>query len=203
MTPIHHPTEAVLTDYVSGALRPAFAAVVAAHVEGCPHCRSLVSSLEALGGSLIDDLPPSQLAADRLAQVMAALDVAVPPPAENTLSTAERIPFGKERWLAPGMSIRKARIGQGRDLLYILRLPAGQKTIPHGHRGTEFTAVLKGAYVDGEGRFAAGDFCDLDPAIEHQPQVDPGGECICLIASEKPMRQTTALGRLVHLLTGV
>jgi len=63
--------------------------------------------------------------------------------------------------------------------------------------------VLKGAYVDGEGRFAAGDFCDFDPAIEHQPQVDPGGECICLIASEKSMRQTTALGRLVHFLTGV
>lgn len=203
MTPIHHPTDAVLTDYVSGALRPAFAAVVAAHVEGCAHCRSAATTLEALGGSLIEALPPSQLGADRLAQAMAALDVAAPSPRAESGLTADRIPFGKERWLAPGMSIRKARIGQGQDLLYMLRLPSGQKTIPHGHQGMEFTTVLKGAYVDGEGRFAAGDFCDLDPTIEHQPHVDRSGECICLIASEKPMRQMTALGRFVHFLTGV
>ena len=202
-TPNHHPTEAVLTDYVAGALRPAFAAVAAAHIESCAHCRGAVKSLEALGGALMSELPPSQLAADRLAQVMAALDVTVPASEAATRPTAQRIPFGKERWLAPGMSIRKAKLGDGADLLYLLRLPAGQRTIPHGHRGAEYTTVLKGAYVDGEGRFAAGDFCDLDPAIEHQPHVDRGGECICLIASEKPMRQMTIVGRLVHLLTGV
>ena len=202
-TPIHHPTDAVLTDYVAGSLRPAFAAVVAAHVEGCAHCRTAMNALEAVGGALIGELPPSQMAADRLAQVMAALDVTVPTVEAAAVPTADRIPFGKERWLAPGMSIRKAKLGQGDDLLYLLRLPAGLKTIPHGHQGSEFTTVLKGAYIDGEGRFAAGDFCDLNPAVEHQPHVDHGGECICLIASEKPMRQTTALGRLVHFLTGV
>ncbi len=49
------------------------------------------------------------------------------------------------------MGIRKAKIAGG-DLLYLLRLPAGLQTIPHGHQGTEFTTVLKGAFDDGTGR---------------------------------------------------
>lgn len=204
MNPVHHPTEAVLTDYVSGALRPAFAAVVAAHVEGCGHCREHVATLEAVGGALLGELPPSQMAADRLAQVMAAIDASQPLVSEApTPTTAARIPFGRERWLAPGMSIRKAKVGKHGDLLYLLRLPSGIQAVPHGHQGAEFTTVLKGAYQDVEGCFSAGDFSELDLAVEHQPHVVAGSECICLIASEKPMRMFTPLGRLVHLLTGV
>ncbi len=201
-TPNHHPAPAVLSDYVSGALRPAFATVVAAHLESCPHCRAAVQTLEALGGAMIEDLAPVSLSEGRIEQAMAALDQAGPE-VEAHAVTADRIPFGPERWLAPGMSIRKAKVGNGEDLLYLLRLPAGQKTVPHGHVGTEFTTVLKGAYVDGEGRFAAGDFCEMSNDIEHQPHVDRGGECLCLIASEKPMRQFTRLGRFVHMITGV
>ena len=202
MKPQHHPSPAVLSDYVSGALRPAFATVVAAHLEGCGHCRGEAANLECLGGALIDELAPVALAEDRLDRAMAALDKSAADDGPSVIPTSERIPFGRERWLAPGMSIRKAKM-RGGDLLYMLRLPQGVKTVPHGHQGTEFTTVLKGAYVDGEGRFAAGDFSELNPAVEHQPHVDQGGECICLIASEKPMRMFTVLGRFVHAITGV
>ena len=44
---------------------------------------------------------------------------------------------------------------------------------------------------------------ELDPSVEHQPHVDQGGECICLIASERPMKVTTLVGRIVNLMTGV
>jgi putative transcriptional regulator len=202
-TPNHHPSSAVLSDYASGALRPAFAAVVAAHLEDCPHCRGAVHTLEDLGGAMIEDLSPAELSEDRLQRAMAALDHASPVASEPPRPTVERIPFGPERWLAPGMSIRKARSGEYGDLLYLLRLPAGQKTVPHGHQGIEFTTVLKGAYVDDSGRFAAGDFCELSEEVDHQPQVDKAGECVCLIASEKPMRMFTRLGRFVHAITGV
>jgi putative transcriptional regulator len=102
------------------------------------------------------------------------------------------------------MGIRKARrLGKGRDLLYLLRLPAGQTTLPHGHNGVEFTTVLKGAYKDGDEIYAAGDFCELDASCDHQPQVTTDAECVCMIASERPMRMTTRLGRLVQALTGV
>ena len=203
MIPHHHPTPAVLADYVSGALRPAFAAVVSAHVEGCAHCRAEVKTLEALGGALIEDLEPEVLSEGRVDAAMAALDGAKPVEPVVSAPTVDRIPFGPVRWLAPGMSIRKAKVGTGGDLLYLLRLPAGLTTIPHGHHGIEFTTVLTGAYHDGLDHFAAGDFCEMHPDVEHQPQVSADGYCLCLIASEKPMRQFTALGRVVHWLTGV
>jgi putative transcriptional regulator len=200
-SPHHHPEDAVLADYASGALRPAFAAVVGAHLEACAHCRASLRSLEALGGEMINELDGSALSAAALDRVMAGIDRPIQPP-EPVRPTLERIKFGREFWLAPGMSIRKAKTGGG-DLLYMLRLPAGLQTIPHGHQGTEYTTVVKGAFDDGAGVFAAGDFADVNEAVEHQPNVTVQGECICLIASERPMRVTTLLGRVVHGLTGV
>jgi putative transcriptional regulator len=203
--PTKHPTDAVLTDYVSGALKPAFATVVAAHLEHCGECRDVVTGLEAIGGAMIETLQPADMDEARLIEAMSALDRPAPKAKEKTRSgdAAERAPFGPELWLAPGMGIRKARRKRGGELLYLLRLPAGTTTLPHGHCGTEFTTVLKGAYVDGELVYAAGDFCELDDSVDHQPQVVSDGECVCMIASEKPMRMTTRLGKLVQRLTGV
>ena len=99
------------------------------------------------------------------------------------------------------MSVTKAR-GSG-DLLYKLRLPAGTRTLPHGHRGVEYTTVLTGAYDDGGVRYGPGDFCELNVGMDHQPQVTPDAECICLIASEKPMRMSSGLGRLIQALIRV
>lgn len=202
MTPKHHPAEAVLADYVAGALRPAFGVVVAAHLEACPHCRSQTAMLEALGGELIAELAPTALNAEALDRVMAGIERPLPPSPAPPKPAAERIAFGRTTWLAPGMNIRKAKLGDG-DLLYILRLPAGLKTIPHSHGGIEFTTVLQGAFDDGTGVFAAGDFAEMTPAIDHQPSVLPDQPCVCLIASERPMRVRTVVGHLVHMLTGV
>ena len=70
MTPTHHPSDAVLADYVAGGMRPAFAAVVAAHVETCPHCRAAVHALEALGGEMVCDLPQEALSDQALDRVI-------------------------------------------------------------------------------------------------------------------------------------
>ena len=203
MKPTHHPSEAVLADYAAGGMRPAFAAVVAAHLEGCPHCCSVVGALEALGGELVTDLPAESLSNDALDRALAGIERPHPPSPAPRALIAERIPFGREIRFAPGMGVRKARIDDSGDLLYLLRLPAGLKTIPHGHQGQEFTAVLKGAFEDDEGRFAAGDFAEMTDEIDHQPSVTPDSECICLIASERPMKVTTLVGRIVHMMTGV
>jgi len=201
MTPAHHPSPAVLADYVSGALRPAFALVVAAHAERCAACRAEIRTLEAVGGELIAELPEASMAPESLERVMAGIERPLPLVEPPPLPTADRIPFGRVQWLAPGMTIRKARLGG--DLLYLLRLPGGVKTIPHGHAGAEFTTVLEGAYDDVTGRFAAGDFVEMSEDVEHHPSVMAGEPCVCLIASERPMRMTSVGGRLVHWLTGV
>lgn len=203
MTPKHHPSDAVLADYAAGGMRPAFAAVVAAHLEGCAHCRSVVGALEALGGELVADLPEEALSSDALDRALAGIERPHAPSPAPQAPIAARLPFGREIRFAPGMGVRKARIDDSGDLLYLLRLPAGLTTIPHGHQGLEFTAVLKGAFEDGEGRFAAGDFAEMTDEIDHQPSVTPDSECLCLIASERPMKVTTLVGRIVHLMTGV
>lgn len=202
MTPTHHPSEAILADYAGGALRPAFAAVVAAHLETCPRCRAHAAALEAAGGELLGALPPSPLADEALDRVMAGIERPLADTPEKRATTA-RIPFGRELWIGPGMGLRKADLAGG-DLLYLLRLPGGLRTIPHGHEGIEYTAVLKGAFDDGLAVFAAGDFGEMvADDVEHKPSVLPGGECVCLIASERPMRVRTFFGHLVHRLTGV
>jgi putative transcriptional regulator len=203
--PVHHPSDAILTDYASGAMRPAFAVAVAAHLEACAHCRITLRGLEALGGQMIADLPESEMSGEALDRVMAGierpLDAA---PAAAIAPAVKRIPFGREMWIGPGMGLRKAKLKSG-DLLYQLRLPAGLGTIPHGHQGTEYTVVLKGAFMDGEVRFGPGDFAEMVEIEDetHTPHVTDEGECVCLIVSEKPMRVTTLLGRFVQLVTQV
>lgn len=203
MTPHHHPSDAIIADYVAGALRPAFAVVVAAHLEGCAHCRRAVEAFEALGGAMVEDLAGAELSDDAVDRVMAGIERPYEDPSAPAAPAVERIPFGREMWIGPGMGIRKARIDDSGDLLYLLRLPPGLQTIPHGHQGQEFTAVLKGAFEDGSGRFTAGDFAEMTDEIDHQPSVAPDGECLCLIASERPMKVKTLIGRFVHLMTGV
>ena len=130
MTPHHHPSDAIITEYVAGALRPAFAVVVAAHLEGCVQCRRAVEAFEALGGAMVEDLAGAELSDDALDRVMAGIERPYEDPPAPPPPAAERIPFGREMWIGPGMGIRKARIDDSGDLLYLLRLPAGLQTHP-------------------------------------------------------------------------
>jgi putative transcriptional regulator len=201
----HHPSEAILGDYASGALRPAFAAVAAVHLQACCQCRAAVAAMERVGGALVGGLPPEPMAPDSLESILARLDEPAPAqPEPDRRAIVDRLSFGRRRWVGPGMWLRHAdRDAAGGELLYMLRLPGGLSTFPHGHRGCEHTVVLEGAFSDCVGRFAQGDFAEVDDQLEHQPQVEPGAECICLIASEAPMRVSGWIGRFVHAMTGV
>lgn len=201
MTPNRHPSQAVLSEYASGALRSPFATVVAAHLEYCPGCCDDVARLESVGFTLLGRLPPTPIAESRLAQAMAALDEPSPP-AQTQGPTTERVEFGPEQ-IASGMGIRRAPDGDNGELLYLLRLPAGRQLLLHGHQGVEFTTVLAGAYRDGDEIYAAGDFCELDASVDHQPRVVSGSDCVCMIASEKPMRMDTPQGKSIQDLTGI
>lgn len=179
MIPTHHPSDATLADYATGALRAPFSTVVSAHLEFCPHCRNEVDRLEVVGFALIDALPPSPLAPGRLARAMAALDEAIPPEDEG----AGRVAFQPAR---PGSPVRLARDPTGSAMLYLLRLQRGEQVPAHGHAGLEFTTVLEGAYRDGDTTYATGDFCELDASVTHQTQVVSEADCICMIASAGP-----------------
>ena len=178
MIPTHHPSDATLADYASGALRAPFSNVVSAHLGFCPHCRSAVGRLEAVGFAMIDALPPSPLAPGRLGRAMAALNETDPSdnePAGVVFQAARR-----------GSSVHLARDPTGSAMLYLLRLRPAEQVPPHGHAGLEFTTVLEGAYRDGDATYAVGDFCELDESHTHHTEVVSDADCVCMIASAGP-----------------
>ncbi|MBV9749700.1 MAG: cupin domain-containing protein [Acetobacteraceae bacterium] len=203
MNPQHHPSEAVLVDYASGAQRPAFAAVTAAHLEVCAPCRSQVRLLEEVGGELLEDLAPAAMEDDGVARLLHRLDALEAAPPSRAPSRApgramtDRIRFGPRRWAGPGVWVRRAEKDLcGDDMLYMLYVPQGMTIFPHNHPGCEHIAVVKGGFTDVTGAYAEGDFAEIAPDVEHEPKVDPESDCICLIASEHPMKMRTLFGRM-------
>jgi putative transcriptional regulator len=68
----------------------------------------------------------------------------------------------------------------------------------HGHRGIELTLVLQGAFVDDGGRFARGDIEIADEELDHTPVADDAEDCICLAATDAPLRFSSWVPRLAQ-----
>ncbi|KAF0676582.1 ChrR family anti-sigma-E factor [Profundibacterium mesophilum] len=206
--PAKHPGAALLSAYAAGTLSESFDLTIAAHVSLCDACRAEVMSFEALGGGLLETMPPAPLArampepaADRRPQATpgmqeaAARDGDLPAPLERYAGTSS----ARLRWRAVGggvMQIILKAEGPGRARL--LRIPGGMAMPHHGHRGIELTLVLGGAFHDGTERFARGDMQVAAPALEHMPVAEEGQPCICLAVTDAPLRFTSLLPRLAQ-----
>jgi putative transcriptional regulator len=192
VTVSHHPAEDSLLDYATGKLAPGAALTVAAHVEACTHCRDEVAFLERVGGAVIEAEEAGPLLPGALDRALAALDAPAPrlaraDPGLPRVLAGRRI--GRWRWAGPGVRIAwlsdSAGVG---EQLYLLKVRPGAALQPHGHEGRERVTVLKGAFLDGGERYGPGDLCESDSAHVHRPVVAPGGECICLVATEGRLR---------------
>lgn len=216
----HHLDAANVLRYASGDFDEAFAVVVAAHIAMCDTCREAVRAAEEAGGSLLQDAESAELAPGSLEQMMLKLgdqhDIDdsdnigslvrqpsagdVPRPLERYIG--DRLDSVKWRTVGPG--VRKYTIRQGsRSSLYMLHVAPGVSLPEHGHGGTELTLILSGSYTDALGVFRRGDIADLDEHVEHQPHVDDGEPCICLVATEAPTQFKGFLSRLLQPLTGI
>lgn len=214
-TPIsHHPDGATLMSFAAAGLAEPLAAVVAAHVSMCPRCRADVADLELLGAAVMLSAAsrpgsPRVAAPGRPAGTAAASkprldrrEDRLPAPIAATYGlTLGSIPW---RWLGPGVWHHRLAVRQddGGDLR-LLRIAPGRTMPDHGHGGAELTLVIEGAYRDVTGTYRRGDVQDVDESIEHQPVVDKGSDCVCLIASEHPARFKSLAGRLTQPWTGM
>ena len=70
----HHPSQSLLLAYASGAADEATSLIVAAHLAYCAACRQQSRELEALGGSLLQELAPVPLSGGALDAAMLKLD---------------------------------------------------------------------------------------------------------------------------------
>jgi putative transcriptional regulator len=215
--PTHHLDYSTLMAYAAGTLDEAFAVVAASHISACPVCREALLEAEAVGGALLEQMPEDQVSGDCRSRTLAALEAAPAAPARRAAPRRSAIPkplarligasdFNDIAWKtrAPGVAMFDIKLPAGaKGQLRLLRIGAGRAMPEHGHGGEEITLVLKGAYRDHIGRFAAGDVADLDEEIEHKPVVEGDQDCICLVATERPTRFKTLAARLMQPFVGI
>lgn len=218
----HHLDEATLLRYASGDFDEAFSVIVASHLAMCDACRRAVRLAEAVGGNLLEaegETALSEGAFDRLMQRVEksnAHQATVKTQAPISSDRKHDVPAPLRRFIgdnvdeiswktiAPGVRKHAIRLkSPTSSLLYMLHIAPGKAVPEHGHGGAEMTLVLAGAYRDELGRFARGDIADLDEHVEHQPRVEPGEACICLVATEQPTRFKGLLSRLLQPLVGI
>ncbi len=205
----HHLSDPLLIAYAAGNLPEAFGLVVATHVSMCDACRAQLATFEAVGGAVMDSAAMA-MADGALEAAMARLSapemvkpLTTPMPKRSDLPAplGDYIGGGLAavKWRSLGMGVRQAILPTGKGatarLLYI---PAGQAVPDHGHRGTELTLVLQGAFRDATDRFGPGDVEIATEELEHTPVAEAGEACICLAATDAPLRFNALIPRLLQ-----
>lgn len=204
----HHLTDALLLGYAAGTLPEAFSLLAAAHVSLCDECRARLGSFEVLGGTILDgDVgvdggavamtagPEACLTRPVTAAPISARTGILPGPLADYVGGG----VGAVKWRPLGMGVRQAILKTARSnsarLLYI---PAGVAVPEHGHRGLELTLVLQGAFRDATDHFGPGDVEIADAGLQHVPTAEPGLDCVCLAATDAPLRFKDLLPRLLQ-----
>lgn len=211
----HHLTDALLMGYAAGTLPEAFNLVVATHISMCDTCRAALASYDAVGGAIVQDSDPVSMAEDALATAMSRItagkairqapkpkqvDAVFPQPLRDY--AGGDLDDVKWRRVGGGVSQMVLHTASGASVR-LLRIPAGSAVPDHGHRGLELTLVLQGAFVDATDRFAAGDVEVANEDLNHTPVAEAGMDCICLAATDAPLRFNGFMPRLAQRFMGI
>jgi putative transcriptional regulator len=209
MTIRHHLSDQLLMAYAAGQLPEAFSLVVATHVSLCDDCRAQLASFDAVGGAVIEEVAEFAMGEDALAAALARIEGLEQPKRPMARTASGVLPgpladyvggdLSAVRWRRVGGGVKQAILPTGEDatarLLYI---PAGTAVPDHGHRGLELTLVLQGAFADDSDRFGRGDVEIADEDLEHTPVALAGEACICLAATDAPLRFVGLVPRLAQ-----
>ena len=213
----HHLDSATIVAHAAGTLDEAFNVVVASHLAWCPTCREAAREATLLGGEMLGMLVGTSVSKDCRSKTLSMLDTAtlhrfpksppsrgeVPEPLGHLLGGKSLADLAWKR-KAPGLALYDLPLSEASSArLFLMRIAAGAAMPEHGHGGEEITLILSGAYNDKFGRYAQGDVADLDESIEHQPVVETGAACICLVATEAPTRFKSWPARLLQPLIGI
>ena len=226
----HHLSDATLGAFTAGALIESISLVVASHISNCPDCRKRRDQLEDIGGIQLQHTEPEDMSPDALQKVMIKLGkqklpLASDPPNDSISSFSnessprrgnpeipkplrayvpDRLEDVDWKSMAPGIKyFAIAGLNTADGTLSLLKIAPGVNIPEHRHQGIELTQVLKGSFSDEIGRFGVGDIADLDDDIKHQPIADTNEACICLIATEAPLKFTGLMPRLVQYFSGM
>lgn len=197
-----HPDLSTLISYSSGTLSLAFSTLVASHTENCAHCKEIVQIGNELGASMMENAVEKKEKTQDYNVFLNKLNN------KNNSSEIKKIdfdlnsevPVSLQRYIgnhlddiqwsffAPGIQKSQVKISDKSNChLTFLKIKPKKKIPEHGHKGGELTLVLKGAFDDQNGTYAAGDIADHDMSTHHEPVVSSKEDCICVIATDGPM----------------
>jgi len=193
--------------YAAGNLPEAFNLVVATHISMCDDCRARLGAFEAVGGAMLDENTETGGSVD-LAGCLAKIAAGPSEPIRikrkpGVFPSALQDYVGGDvdavRWRPVGMGVRQAILKTSKDAsVRLLHIPAGKAVPDHGHRGTELTLVLQGAFADDDDRFGRGDLEIATEDLEHTPVAEMGEDCICLAATDAPLKFRGLIPRLAQ-----
>jgi putative transcriptional regulator len=207
----HHLTDSLLMAYSAGTLPEAFNLIVAAHISLCDECRAQLASFDSVGGALLEESDAALMAEDSFAETMRLITSGALAPLPKPSRPAGRavLPapvrdyvggdLDKVKWQSIGMGVKQSILRTSKDAsIRLLYIPAGTAVPDHGHRGMELTLVLQGAFVDETDRFGPGDIEIADEELNHTPIADIGEDCICLAATDAPLRFNKLIPRIAQ-----
>jgi putative transcriptional regulator len=204
--PTHHPSADLLFEHATGGLPHFWAAGIAAHLTYCPHCRSELARLEALGGSLLDEAEADAVLPSMPPRLTPATEGPAPAgPAwlPRALSGLPGLGGAEIAWrrLLPGVEeCLLHRDADRRVSLY--RVAPGAAVPRHTHKGEELTLVLDGGYDDAVGSFRRGDVEFGDSALEHRPVAMADRACVCFVVTDGALRFRGIAGLILNRFTG-
>lgn len=213
MTIRHHLSDTLLLAYSAGQLPEAFNLVVATHVSLCDECRARLLAFDAIGGAMIEAAPVEAVSEDSFEATLARIGGASRP-AEPKQRPRGLFPspladyvggdLAAVKWRPLGLGVRQAILPTARDAtVRLLYIPAGRAVPDHGHRGLELTLVLQGAFSDSTDRFGPGDVEIASEDLQHRPIAENGVDCICLAATDAPLRFARLMPRLAQPFFGI
>ena len=208
----HHLTDALLMAYSAGTLPEGFSLVVATHISMCDECRARLCEFETVGGEIVEQQTPANLSEESFAATLELIARDTAPEHEEARPSPRRTglfpsplqdyvggDLDAVKWRRVGGGVRQAIIKTDKSTsVRLLHIPAGKAVPDHGHRGTELTLVLQGAFKDEEDRFAAGDIEVATEDLDHQPVAEMGADCICLAATDAPLRFNSWLPKIAQ-----
>ena len=204
----HHLSEKLIMGYAAGILPEAFELAVATHISMCDECRAAVEAYEAVGGSVLDNIETMAISDDIFEATLAKISGEPAPPHilaknDSIFPSALQHYVGESpdevKWTNLGMGVKQAILKTSKGAsARLLHIEAGRAVPDHGHRGTELTLVLQGAFSDEVDRFSRGDIEIAGEDLEHTPRAEMGVDCICLAVTDAPLRFNAIIPRLLQ-----
>lgn len=209
-----------LLSYAAGNLTPGRSLIIASHAAFHDPIQEKIADAESIGGALLERASPADVDEALLERLMDRLDD-TPAQVIDGSAAGKSAPNGKVfppaladyigadvdeldwRFMGPGMHNVRLWNGPNDERLWLLRARGGVAVPEHGHSGDEWTLILKGSYQTEFGRYSVGDMDLSGEEVVHQPVIDDGEECICLVMTDGPIRFKSVFARMVQPLIGL